>query len=300
MESWRAIAMRDAGGSVRRANRLDAVAAVRYHSRCMSLLHTIRTRRELVWNLTARELKLRYRGSVLGFLWSVLIPLFMAVIYVFFLRLLGGRGVPLADIIVGVFAWQFTVQCVNSGLFAITGNTNLVKKVFFPRIILPLSNTLANLITYLLSLVVQFIFIAILFDRAGHSFSPWLIGFPAVVALHVTFNFALTLLLAATNVYVRDMQHLVGVGLTAWFFISPVMYNLSFVEKFAEHHPWAMDLYLLNPMAVILTAYRAVLTPQVAFPWSVSAAASILAVALFFVLAYRLFQRLQKDFADLL
>ena len=266
----------------------------------MSLLQVIRSRRELLANLTSRELKLRYRGSVLGFLWSVLIPLFMALIYVFFLRILGGRGVPLADIIIGVFAWQFTVQCVNSGLFAITGNTNLVKKVFFPRVILPLSSALANLITYLLSLIVQFAFVAILFHRAGHTFSPWLVAFPAVVALQLAFNLALTLLLAATNVYVRDMQHLVGVGLTAWFFVSPVMYNLSFVEHFAEKHPWALDLFMLNPMAVIVTAYRAVITPGLSFPWSPAVGVSIAMVGLLLVLSYRLFERMQKDFADLL
>ena len=86
-----------------------------------------RARRELLVNLVARELKSRYKGSVLGFLWTVLTPLFMAAVYVFFLRLLIGRGVPLEGIIIGVFAWQFTVQSVNSGLVSITGNSNLVK-----------------------------------------------------------------------------------------------------------------------------------------------------------------------------
>lgn len=280
--------------------RLDGSGAVKYHIRSMSLIQTIRSRRELLWNLTARELKLRYRGSVLGFLWSVLIPMFMALIYVCFLRLLGGRGVPLADIIIGVFAWQFTVQCVNSGLFAISGNTNLVKKVFFPRVILPLSTTLANLITYLLSLIVQFAFVAILFARADHGFSPMIFAFPLVVIFQLVFNFGLSLLMAATNVFVRDMQHLVGVGLTAWFFVSPVMYNLTFVEKFAEHHPWAMDVFMLNPMAIIVTGYRAVITPGVAFPWIPAAYAGIVGVGLITWLAYRLFNRLQKDFADLL
>ena len=71
----------------------------------MNMLRTIVARRELLWNLTARELKQRYKGSVLGFLWTVLTPLFMSAIYVFFLRLLA-RGVPMADILIGVFAWQ--------------------------------------------------------------------------------------------------------------------------------------------------------------------------------------------------
>jgi ABC-type polysaccharide/polyol phosphate export permease len=89
----------------------------------MTVWRDVLNRRELLANLVSRELKLRYRGSLLGFLWSVLIPLFMALIYVVFLRLLGGRGVPLADIIIGVFAWQFTVQCVNGGLGCIVKAT---------------------------------------------------------------------------------------------------------------------------------------------------------------------------------
>lgn len=257
-------------------------------------------RRELLTNLVSRELKLRYRGSFLGFLWSVLIPLFMALIYVVFLRLLGGRDVPLADIIIGVFAWQFTVQCVNNGLGAVKGNANLVKKVAFPRAILPLSATLANLVTYVLSLLVQFGLVGVLFLRAGHFFSPMTLALPAVILFHFAFNLALALLLSAINVYVRDAELLVGIALSAWFFVSPVMYNLGMVEKFAVHHPWAMDVFMLNPMAVIITAYRAVITPGVSLPMLSSVAATVAVTGLLLVLGWRVFDRMQRDFADLL
>lgn len=266
----------------------------------MRVVREIVEHRELLWNLTQRELKLRYRGSVLGFLWSILIPLFMAAIYVVFLRLLGGRGVPMTDIIIGVFAWQFTVQCVNGGLFCISGNSNLVKKVYFPRLILPLSSTLANLVTYLLSLLVQFPFLAVLYHFWGGHFGPWLFLLPVVILLHFLFNLALTLLLAAVNVYVRDAQHLVGILLSAWFFVSPVMYNLSFVERVAESHPWVPHLFLLNPITVIITGYRAVITAGVTFPWEAGSYAALAFILVLAVWSGRLFQRLQKDFADLL
>ena len=266
-----------------------------------SAVREIIERRELLWILTQRELKLRYRGSILGFLWSILIPLFMAVIYVVFLRLLGGRGVPLTDIIIGVFAWQFTVQCVNGGLFCISGNANLVKKVYFPRLILPLSATLANLITYLLSLLVQFPFLAVLHHFMGGSFNPWLaLLLPGVILLHFLFNLALTLLLAAINVYIRDAQHLVGILLSAWFFVSPVMYNLSFVDRVAQQHPWVPHLFLLNPLTIILTAYRAVITSGTTFPWETTSWVALGGILVLTLWAWRLFQRLQKDFADLL
>lgn len=266
----------------------------------MNAIRAIAERRELLGNLVARELKIRYRGSALGFLWSVLIPLFMAMIYVVFLRLMGGRSVPLADIIIGVFAWQFTVQCVNSGLSSITGSANLVKKVYFPRVILPLSATIANLITYAMSLLVQFPLVAILFHLSGASFTPWLALLPAVMLLHVVFNLALALLLAGLNVYVRDAQHLVGILLSAWFFVSPVMYNLGFVDRVAAEHPWVPHLFLLNPLTVIITGYRATITAGTPFPWEAASVASIALILLVFAASYRLFQRLEKDFADML
>ena len=265
-----------------------------------AVIKTVIQHRELIWNLVSRDLKIRYRGSALGFLWTVLIPLFMAGIYVVFLHMLGGRGVPIADVIIGVFAWQFTVQCVNSGLGAITGNVNLVKKVFFPRMILPLAVTLANLVNYLLSLVVQFPVVFVLMAMRHEPVSGQLWAFPLIVALQLVFNLGLAFLMAGINVYFRDLQHLVGVLLSAWFFVTPVMYNLSFVEHFAAKHPQAASLFMLNPMAVIITAYRAVSIAGVSMPldWPVWVALAI-SVGIFFA-GYAVFQRLQKNFADML
>jgi ABC-type polysaccharide/polyol phosphate export permease len=264
------------------------------------MLRTLLEHRELLANLVTRELKARYRGSVLGFLWSILIPLFMSLIYVVFLRLLGGKGVPTVQIIIGVFAWQFTVQCVNSGMSSITGSVNLVKKVMFPRVVLPAAATLANLVNYLLSLLVQFPVVMVLLHANGQSMSPLVLALPLVIALQLAFNLALALLLAASNVYFRDTQHLVGVVLTAWFFVSPVMYDVSFVARAAERWPWALDAFMLNPIAVIVTAYRALSLPDTVFPWSLSAALSVAAVPALLALAYAVFQRAQRNFADML
>lgn len=266
----------------------------------MNILRVAGERRELLYNLVSRELKIRYRGSALGFLWSVLIPLFMAMIYVVFLRLLGGRQMPVAEIIIGVFAWQFTVQSVNSGLSSITGSVNLVKKVHFPRVILPLAATLANLVNYLLSLVVQFPVVMVLLHLTGQHISVWTWALPAVVVVHLLFNLALALFMAGANVYFRDTQHLVGVILSAWFFVSPVMYNLEYVEHMTTRIPWIMDLYLLNPIAGIITAYRALIMPDTAMPCSASLWGALALVVLLLLLSLRVFDRQEKDFADLL
>lgn len=257
-------------------------------------------RRELLGNLVARDLKSRYKGSALGFLWSLLTPLFMALIYLFFLRLLAGRGVPMEEIIIGVFAWQFTVQSVQSGMSCITGHSNLVKKVFFPRLVLPTASTLANLVNFLLSLIVQFVLLFVLMSMRGAAPSAAAWALPLVILLHTLFNLSLALLLAAANVFFRDTQHLVGLFLSAWFFVSPVMYNLSFMNAFATDRPWLMHLYMLNPLAGILTAYRALILPGVFFPWSAWSVAGLLWPLALFVLSVAVFQRAQRNFSDLL
>lgn len=267
--------------------------------RKVNVIRTIWMRREMLHNLVSRELKSRYKGSVLGFMWTILTPLFMAIIYVFFLRLLA-RGVPMEHIIIGVFAWQFTASSVNSGLTAITGNANLVKKVFFPRIILPTASTLAQLITYLFSLIVQLLLVAILLGIKGEHLSAWTLALPVLVAYHTLFNMALAYLLAAANVFFRDAQHLVGVLLTAWFFASPAMYDLSIVEKVAGTRPWLLDVYMLNPMAVIIGGYRALMLPDASVPWSIFTLIGLLIPLALFFIARISFRRLQRDFADLL
>ena len=265
----------------------------------MNPLTDLWNRREMLSNLVGRELKSRYKDSALGFLWSILTPLFMACIYVFFLRLLA-RGVPMETIIIGVFAWQFTALSVSSGLSAITGNSNLVKKVFFPRIILPTAATLANLVNYLLSLVVQLALVAVLLGLQNKTMHPWVLALPILIVYHTLFNLSLAYFLSAINVYFRDAQHLVGVLLSAWFFATPAMYDLSFVQIFAEKHPWALDVYMLNPMAVIITGYRAVTLPGVEFPWTGCALAGGLIPLALLGVAYFVVQRMQRNFADML
>ena len=265
----------------------------------MSFLRTIRERRELLWNLTARELKQRYKGSALGFLWSVLTPLFMAAIYVVFLRLLA-RGVPMADILIGVFAWQFTTQCVMGGMTCVTGNANLVKKVAFPREILPLSQVAANGIGYLLSLLVQFPVLALLLWHGGSHFSSAWPLFLFWMAWQTIFNLGLALLVGALNVNFRDTQHLVGVLLSAWFFMSPVMYNMDFARNLAVRWPWAVDLLYANPMAIILNGYRAALLPGASAGFPPAGWIGFALVPAILILGGLVYRRLQKNFADLL
>lgn len=257
---------------------------------------TARGYRQLLRNLVARDLKSRYRGSALGLLWTVLTPLFMALIYIFFLRLLGAP-ISLEAIVIGVFAWQFTVQSVQSGMNAITGNANLVKKIYFPRIIIPLSVTLSALINYLLMLAVQLVLVSVLLAVDGKHLAAGTLGIPLIIGYQLMFNFSLALLTAAAHVYFRDTQHFVGLFLSAWFFLSPVMYPLSMMDQLAGERSWVRDVYMMNPLTLIITAYRSLQLGE-AFPWSMSAIIGWCWPVLLFIGAYIFYQRSQRYFAD--
>ncbi len=266
----------------------------------MNLITTVTTYRELLANLVMRDLKSRYRGSFLGLLWTVLTPLFMALIYIFFLRLLMGRGVRIRheEIIIGVFAWQFTVQAIQSGMSGITGNSNLVKKIFFPRIILPLSVTLSALINYLMMLAVQLVLVAIILHMTGSHLSAAVVFLPIIMVYHFMFNLSLALLTGAANVYFRDTQHLVGLFISAWFFVSPVMYSLSLLDALTGDKAWLRELYMLNPLTLIITAYRVLQIPGEVFPWSVGAIIGWCLPILLLVGSLIFFQKSQRYFAD--
>ena len=255
--------------------------------------------KELITSLVARELTSRYKGSALGVLWSVITPLFMAIIYAFFFRLIAGVRAPVEAIVIGVFAWQFTAVSVNSGMVCITGNSNLIKKVAFPRSSLPVAVILAGMIDYLISLIIQVIIVTLVLYKQGGGFISWhAIAIPVVLCWHALFNLSLALILSALNVYFRDTQHLVGVLLSAFFFLSPAMYDLGFVRDRMASHPWLMDVYMLNPLAVIITWYRKLMLPGVAFEWTPSAIVGLLLPVLMFAVAWVLFKRMQRNFAD--
>ncbi len=264
--------------------------------------HDLAGRADLLWNLVARDLKIRYRGSILGFLWTILTPLFMAAIYLVFLRLLAGRRAAIRseDIIIGVFAWQFTVQCVNAGLNSVTGNASLVKKVYFPRLILPLSVCLSALVNFLLTLLVQWALVIGLLLARGAAPSPALPLTLLLSLYHLAFNVSLAVLVAAANVYFRDTQHVVNLLLSAWFFLSPVMYPVELVDTLAAGHPGLVAAYRLNPMTMLLTAYRALQLPDAACPWTAAGVAGLLLPLVLLAVALAVFQRAQRYFSDLL
>jgi ABC-2 type transport system permease protein len=217
-----------------------------------ALVRDIFHRRELLGILVARNLKIRYKNSVLGFFWTFLSPVLLIAIYAVFLRLLRffrpGDALFMPRLVTGVLVWQFLAMCLNDSLHAVLGNADLVKKSAFPRIVLPLATAAANLVNFLLSGLVLVVYLRL--SGLAVQGVAWL---PLVIVTHVALALGVGLILACANVYFRDTEHLVSVGLLAWFFLTPVIYTFDYVPlRFRE-------IAFLNPMAGIVTGYRWVL-----------------------------------------
>ena len=250
-------------------------------------------RRELLLILTGRNIKIRYKNSVLGFFWTLLAPLFMIVIYSAFARIMRwslGRADFLEFLVVGIVMWQFLMMCLNDSLNAISGSANLVKKTAFPRHVLPVSTVLANGINFLLTFAVLFVFLIL--RRSGFQ-HLWLL--PLVIVSQTALCMGLALAISASHVFFKDTEHALGVGTLAWFFLSPVFYNIEMQMDFLP--AVLQPAVFLNPMSGLLCSYRFALMAE---PFAGARHVWIsFAMAWAVLLAgVAIFQAAQKRFAD--
>jgi lipopolysaccharide transport system permease protein len=228
----------------------------------LRLIYHVRTLfsyRELIYNLVLSELKARYKGSVLGFVWSLLNPLAMMLVFtVVFGLLMPNNSIEQYPIFLlcGLLPWNFFSTSIMGGTNSIVANSNLVKKVFFPREALPIANTFSNLVNFLLSFIV--LFVALILFRS--NFSPWLWLLPAVITIQVCFTLGIVFFLSTLNVFYRDTIIIMDVVMLAWFFLTPVFYSADMLPTTLVISGFVIDVqrlyYILNPMASIINMYR--------------------------------------------
>lgn len=218
--------------------------------------------RELIENLVMRDLKVRYKGSVLGFLWSLLNPLLlMGVFTVVFTLLAPNAAIPKfpAFLLCALLPWNFFSSSMVGAVNSIVGNGHLIKKVYFPREILPISVVMSSFANFVLALPVLFLFLALF----RIPFTVWLVYLPVIMAVQVVFVIGVALLLATLNVYYRDTAVILEVLLQAWFFLTPIFYPAEIVPEWRTILGIALPVrrltYILNPMASIVASYRSVL-----------------------------------------
>ena len=260
----------------------------------IGLVKDIFARRDLLSMLVSRNVKIRYKESALGFLWTLLGPVFLIVIYGVFMNIIMKFNMPMPVLVSGIFVWQYLAMCLGDSSFAIIGNANLVKKACFPRVLLPLSIVLANFVNFLLSLLVMMAYLVFV---GSHWYG--LVWLPLALVTHLALCTGVSLALSALNVFFRDVQHLTGIFTMAWFFMTPVVYDISIpsIASVISKHPILGQLYFLNPMAGIVALYRSALLGS-PLPSLSAIALSLGMTVVIFVAGILIFQKLQPGFSD--
>lgn len=246
--------------------------------------------RDLVRNLVSRDLRVKYKGSTLGFAWSLLHPLIMAAVYTVafqYVLVVNIDRFPLF-LLSGLLPWMFFAGALVQATGSVADNGHLVRKVAFPRLALPLGAIASQFVQFLL-MFSTIIPVALFF---GTGLSPALIALIPVVGLHLLFTLGLALLTSTAYVYFRDMRHLLDVALQIWFWLTPVVYSAALVPASLGH------LISLNPMALFITTYQGIVL-EAAWP-SMTTLATMTGVAgAMGVLGLTVFTRYQRRFAEL-
>jgi len=220
---------------------------------------------ELLVGMVRKELKIKYKNSILGFAWSLLNPLlYLVVFYIAFVKVLGSP-IPAFPIYLlsGLLVWNLFSTGLGAATGSVVANSGLVKKVSFPREILPLASVGSMLVHFFLQSMVLFVVIACVRWSVAWEYLP-LLPFALVALLLVTGS--LGILLSAINVYLRDTQHFLELALLAWFWFTPIVYPFSLVDGRKNGTGWYpvfAHIWLLNPVTPIVVIFqRAIYTPH--------------------------------------
>ena len=265
-------------------------------SRTLGLLDHVRALyrfRELLWIWAGREIKVRYKQSVLGAAWAVLQPLVLMIVFTVVFSYIarvptGGVPYPIFSY-TALLPWTFLATSISFAAPSLVTNMNLVTKVYFPREILPIGSLIAAFVDFLVASVV---FLALmLFYRIPLR---WTMGWiPVLLLVQIVLTLGVILLLSALCVRFRDIRFVVPLGVQIWMYASPIIYPSSLVpERFRA-------AYALNPMVGLIDAYRAViLTGESPGAWPLAASAAVGVILLFAGYAY--FKRSEATFADII
>ena len=249
--------------------------------------------RELLITWTIRDIKVRYKQSFLGASWAVIQPLSMTVVFTVvmsFLTEIPSAGVPYPLFAYsGFLPWAFLAASIGFGVPSLTNNIGLVTKTYFPREILPLSAIGAALFDLAIASTVFAVMLVIYGIQISSSYA-WL---PLVLAIQIMLTIGVTLLGAAVIVKYRDIRFVVPLGLQIWLYASPVIYP---VEVVPDH---LRNIYMLNPMAGIISSYRLVLFSGQQPIWSDIGLSALISASVFLI-GYLVFRRAELSFADII
>lgn len=255
----------------------------------MNIFQKIYNYRELLKTNVKKEIRGRYKNSILGVLWSFLNPLLQLAVYavIFGALLAGGDPTYHIYICVALIPWTYFTTAITQASFTVIGNADIIKKVYFPREILPISVVTSGAVNFLISVTIILFFVIL----SGIGLSWHLIFFPLVLLIQYILLLGIGFIVAAITVYFRDLEHIIGIILLAAFYGTPIIYKL---EQLPANLQTIMQL---NPMTHIIDAYRAIFYYQ-QVP-NMSALGILFAISMvLLIIGYFVFKKLQKGFAE--
>lgn len=256
----------------------------------MKSLKELYAYREMIIGLVKKDLRGRYKGSVLGFLWTFVNPLLQLVVYTLVFSVIMKNNIEKYYIylFVGLVPWIFFSTSVTSGSSSILASKDMVKKIYFPREVLPISVVTSNFVNMLFCFVI--IFAALLVSGIGVK-PVTLLYLPVIMLVEYLLSLGFALISSALTVYFRDLEYILGIISMAWMYVTPVLYPTDMVP---DNYMWILKV---NPMTPIIVAYRDILYYKQAPELATLLQAFILGVA-FCIIGHFIFGKLQKGFVE--
>lgn len=246
--------------------------------------------RELLKSNIKKDIRGKYKGSFLGVLWSFVNPLLSVLVYaiVFPFILRNTQDHYTTFLIIGILPWNFFTTVISQGTFCILANAGIIKKVYFPREILPISVATSGLVNFLISCLIIFLFLIF----SGIGFSIYILYLPLIILAQYLLTLALIFITSSINVYIRDLEYIVNFFVQMLFYATPILYS---AELFAGSKiEWLINL---NPMATIINCYRDVLYYQ-SMPHIKSLLIVLAGSIILLFIAIKIFKKLEKGFAE--
>lgn len=258
----------------------------------MNVFQNIYEYRELLKTNIKKDIRGKYKGSFLGVLWSFLNPLLQVVVYwIVFPYLMRGTPIPnyLCYLVCGIIPWTFLTSVVTQGTACIKNNAGIIKKVYFPREILPISQVLSSLINFFISCLIILIFCI----GTGAGVSYHLVFLPIIAIVQTIFNLGISFILSSVNVYIQDVEYIVTFIISMAFYGTPILYSL---DTLADSQ-FLVQLVKLNPMTTIINSYRDIfLFHQI--PDFKALFLVFLVAFILLIIGYLVFKKLEKRFAE--
>lgn len=255
----------------------------------MSIVKNLYNYRELIKTSVKKDIGGKYKHSFLGVLWSFINPLLQIAVYAIIFPLIMRNNIPNYTVfmVCGLIPWNYFSVVINRASFTMIENGNIIKKVFFPREILPLSLVISETINFAISTL-----IIICFTLAyGMGLTPYILLYPVVLFIQFVLLLGISLIVSSVTVYFRDLQHFIGVLLQLFFYATPIVYS---VETIPESFRWILQI---NPMTYIIEGFRDIFYNQT-MPDMKMLGIILLIGIIICVLGYLIFSKLQKKFAE--